>query len=135
MSAIRSAVGVITLFQRDLDEAKAFYSRLFAKAPAFASEDVAVFQLDNTILNLVGDAAGRERIAPAPVAAPDAGSRGLLAIWVDDLDAACAELAKRGIKLLNGPRDTPWGTRNAHFADPSGHIWGIAQDLEPQPGG
>ena len=49
-----------------------------------------------------------------------------LTLGVDDVDAACAELAARGVELLNGPMDRPWGIRTAAFADPSGHIWELA---------
>ena len=45
-----------------------------------------------------------------------------------------AELAGRGVELLNGPVNRPWGVRTASFADPGGHIWEIAQEL-PRPGG
>jgi uncharacterized glyoxalase superfamily protein PhnB len=45
---------------------------------------------------------------------------------VDDVDAMCAELAARGVELLNGPMDRPWGIRTASFKDPAGHIWEIA---------
>ena len=48
-------------------------------------------------------------------------------ITVDDVDAMCAELAARGVKLLNGPMDRPWGIRTASFSDPGGHIWEIAK--------
>jgi lactoylglutathione lyase len=72
-------------------------------------------------------------IAPAAVASP-AGSRFLLTIWVDDVDAACAELAKQGVGLLNGPVDRPWGMRTASFTDPGGHIGELAQNLETSGG-
>jgi uncharacterized glyoxalase superfamily protein PhnB len=39
----------------------------------------------------------------------------------------CAILSERGIVLINGPMDRPWGPRTASFADPSGHIWEVAQ--------
>jgi len=39
----------------------------------------------------------------------------------------CAELAARGVTLLNGPIDRPWGVRTASFQDPGGHIWEIAK--------
>jgi uncharacterized glyoxalase superfamily protein PhnB len=68
------------------------------------------------------------------VASPSAGSRFLLTIWVDDVDAACAELANRGVELLNGPVDRPWGLRTASFTDPAGHIWELAQDLDKPEG-
>jgi lactoylglutathione lyase len=63
------------------------------------------------------------------VAGPEAGWLSQLTIWVDDADAACADLARRGVALLNGPMDREWGMRTAAFADPGGHIWEIAQEL------
>lgn len=53
----------------------------------------------------------------------------MLAVFVDDVDAACIELAQHGV-LLNGPVDRPWGMRSASFTDPAGHVWEIARDLD-----
>jgi uncharacterized glyoxalase superfamily protein PhnB len=61
------------------------------------------------------------------VATRDAGARLQLTITVDDVDALCAELSRRGVELLNGPMDRPWGIRTASFRDPAGHIWEIAK--------
>jgi hypothetical protein len=41
--------------------------------------------------------------------------------------AMCADLTRRGGKLLNGPMDRPWGIRTAAFQDPGRHIWEIAK--------
>jgi len=71
--------------------------------------------------------AAPELVEPAVVAGPDAGTRALLTITVDDVDAMCAELAARGVELLNGPMDRPWGVRTAAFRDPGGHVWEIAK--------
>jgi lactoylglutathione lyase len=57
----------------------------------------------------------------------EAGSRAVFTIPVDDVDALCAELTARGVTLLNGPMDRPWGVRTASFCDPAGHIWEIAK--------
>jgi uncharacterized glyoxalase superfamily protein PhnB len=65
-------------------------------------------------------------IEPAVVARPDAGSPLQFTFEVDDVDAMCAELATRGVELLNGPMARPWGPRTASFRDPGGHIWEIA---------
>ena len=54
-------------------------------------------------------------------------SRLVFTLTVDDVDAMCAELAARGVTLLNGPMDRPWGIRTASFFDPGGHIWEIAK--------
>ena len=60
------------------------------------------------------------------VAAQDSGSRVQLTILVQDVDATCAEREDRGVQMLNGPMDRPWGVRTASFTDPGGHIWEIA---------
>jgi uncharacterized glyoxalase superfamily protein PhnB len=65
-------------------------------------------------------------IAPAVVEPPEAGGRVQLTITMDDVDATCAELSARGVALLNGPLDRPWGGRTASFRDPGGHVWEIA---------
>ena len=66
-------------------------------------------------------------IAPAPVAASADGVRSQFTLGVEDVDATCEQLRERGVELLNGPMDRPWGIRTAGFRDPSGHIWEIAQ--------
>lgn len=126
-------VGAITLFVEDLAEAKAFYQDALGLAVVFADADSAVFDLGNTVVNLLTTAAAPELIGPAATAAPDAGSRFQLTVWVEDTDAVCAELAHRGVALLNGPVDRPWGQRTASFQDPAGHIWEVAQTI-PRPG-
>jgi uncharacterized glyoxalase superfamily protein PhnB len=86
-----------------------------------------VFDFGNTIINLLKSSAAGELIEPAVAASREAGSRLQLTIEVDDVDDTCAELARRGVELLNGPMDRPWGVRTASFVDPGGHIWEIAK--------
>jgi len=86
-----------------------------------------VFNFGNTLINLLKATEARELIEPAAVAAPEAGSRLQFTIEVDDVDAMCEELRRRGVELLNGPIDRPWGIRTASFRDPGGHIWEIAK--------
>jgi lactoylglutathione lyase len=124
-----SAIGAITLFTEDLARAKTFYQETFGLPVVYEDEDSAVFNFDDTLINLLKVSAAPELIAPGTVAGPQTGSRFQLTIGVDDVDAVCAELARRGVTLLNGPVDRPWGIRTASFTDPSGHIWEIAQDL------
>ncbi|MGP7996573.1 MAG: VOC family protein [Streptosporangiaceae bacterium] len=134
MSEAWKNVGAITLFVEDLPAARSFYERVFGRVPAFGDDSSAAFKFDNTLVNLVDTRAAAEVITPVAVASPGAGSRFLLTIWVDDVDAACAELANRGVELLNGPVDRPWGLRTASFTDPAGHIWELAQDLDKPEG-
>ena len=53
---------------------------------------------------------------------------------VDDANVACAELAQRGVELINGPVNRGLGMRTAAFSDPDGHIWEIAEELSPAEG-
>jgi catechol 2,3-dioxygenase-like lactoylglutathione lyase family enzyme len=119
-------IGAITLFVEDLEVAKRFYGEVFGLPVTFEGETSAVFDFGNTIINLLKTTAAPELIAPEVVASREAGSRLQLTIQVDDVDAMCAELTRRGVELLNGPMDRPWGIRTASFRDPGGHIWEIA---------
>ncbi len=119
-------IGAITLFVEDLAAAKQFYVDVFGLPVKFEDDDSAVFDFGNTLINLLKTTAADELIEPAVVAPRDGGSRLQLTVDVDDVDDACAELARRGVALLNGPMDRPWGVRTASFIDPGGHIWEIA---------
>lgn len=116
----------VTLFVEDLEATKRFYREVFGLPVAFEDDASAVFDFGNTIVNLLSTAAAPELIAPAAVADPAAGARLQLTIQVPNVDATCAELVRRGVALLNGPMDRPWGIRTAAFRDPGGHIWEIA---------
>ncbi len=117
----------ITLFVEDLSSAKQFYHRVFGLPVDYEDDNSAVFKFGNTLINLLRTTAAPELVEPAKVARPDAGSRFVFTIQVDDVDAMCAELSARGVELLNGPMDRPWGIRTASFIDPGGYIWEIAK--------
>ncbi|NGO75561.1 VOC family protein [Streptomyces sp. YC504] len=116
----------ITLFAEDLAAAKEFYQRAFGLPVHYEDETSAVFRFGDTLINIIDVGGAPELIDPAPVAGPDAGSRLQFTLTVDDVDALCEELEARGVSLLNGPMDRPWGIRTAAFQDPAGHIWEIA---------
>lgn len=122
-----AAVAAITLFVDDVAVAKAFYERAFALSPLFEDESSVAFRFGATIVNLLDERSAPELIEPARVAPAGGGSRMQLTIPVDDVDAACEELRERGVELLNGPIDRPWGVRTAAFADPAGHVWELAK--------
>lgn len=124
-----TGIGAITLFVDDVDRSKAWYKEVFDRPLIFEDADSAVFKFDNTIVNLLRNSEARDLITPAAVGSPNAGSRFQLSIWVDDTDAVCADLQRRGVALLNGPMDREWGQRTACFADPDGHVWEVAQTL------
>ena len=120
-------IHAITLFAEDLAAARRFYETVFGMPAVFETEDSAVFRFGSVLVNLLQAASAPELIGPAPVAPAESGCRFQLTIEVADVDAMCAELKRRGVGLLNGPMDRPWGVRTASFRDPAGHIWEIAR--------
>ena len=127
MSAWPQSIFAITLFVEDLEKAKHFYQKVFGLPVVFEDDNSAVFKIGDTLINLLKTTAAGELVEPATVASHEAGSRMVFTIHVDDVDAMCTELTARGVELLNGPIDRPWGVRTASFKDPGGHIWEIAK--------
>ena len=119
----------VSLVQERLAEAKAFYTEVFELRSVFEDEDNVVFKIGETVVHLLGARAAPNLIGPGPVAAQSAGHRAQLAIQVDDVDDLCRQLVQRGVRILSGPMDRPWGIRTANFEDPGGHLWEVWTDL------
>jgi catechol 2,3-dioxygenase-like lactoylglutathione lyase family enzyme len=119
-------IHAVTLFVEDLAAAREFYQRVFGLPIHHEDADSTVFNFGNVLINLLAVSEAPELIGPAKVAGPEAGSRFQFTIPVDDVDTVVADLQSRGVELLNGPTDRPWGIRTAAFTDPAGHIWEIS---------
>ena len=117
------------MFVEDKQRTKAFYENAFDAPAIWEDDNSVVFKFGDLLVNLLVVTEAPGLIAPARVADADAGARYQLTIPVDDTDAVCARLGDRGVELLNGPMDRPWGVRTAAFADPDGHIWEVAQQI------
>lgn len=120
-------IAAITLFVEDLAAAREFYQRAFELPVHFEDDNSVVFAFGGTLINLLDVREAPELIEPAQVGGAEAGPRAQLTIQVADVDSMCAELTGRGVALLNGPMDRPWGIRTASFRDPAGHVWELAQ--------
>jgi len=117
------------MFIQDVPRSKAFYERAFDAQPVYEDENAVAFKFENTVVNLLRASEAHDPIGPAAIADQTAGSRFQLTVWVDDMDAVCAELSERGVELLNGPIDREWGLRTAAFTDPDGHVWEVAAEI------
>ena len=122
-------VSAVTLFVEDLPAARAFYGDALGLPHVFEDDDSTVFRFANLLVNLLRVEAADELVSPLPVGNRDAGVRAQFTLEVEDVDAQCAELTGRGVTLVNGPQDRPWGIRTAAFADPAGHVWELAGPL------
>lgn len=127
MDSWAKGIDAVTLFVEDLAATKQFYLDVFGLPIHYEDDNSVVFKFGDTLINLLSASEAPDLIAPAAVAPPEAGSRMQFTIAVGDVDAMCAELSRRGVQLLNGPIDRPWGIRTASFRDPAGYIWEIAK--------
>ena len=133
MDAAVSGLGALSVFVEDLDSSTSFYRDILGLKTVHQDENSTVFDLGNTLVNVLRVDAARDLVAPASVAPPDVGVRMQLTAWVEDVDAVAALIRSRGVAMLNGPVDRPWGKRTAAFTDPSGTVWEIAQDIPNDP--
>ena len=124
-----NGIDAITLFVEDLEASKAFYGSVFDLPVMFEDADSAVFNFESSVVNLLKTSGVPDLIGPAAMAPRDAGSRVMFTLGVDDVDRVCADLGARGVELLNGPMDRPWGIRTASFRDPDGYVWEIAHKI------
>ena len=46
-----------------------------------------------------------------------------------EVDACAATLAERGVAIISGPTDQPWGHRTLFFRDPDGNVLEIYADI------
>ena len=120
------SIGAITLFVDDPQRSKdVLHPCLRGRACSSRTTTLSAFRFDNLILNLLKrGAAVDELLGPVPPAASGASFE--LTVWVDDADAVCTELADRGVEIVTGPQDRPWGVRTATFLDPDGYVWEVA---------
>jgi lactoylglutathione lyase len=128
MSSWDKEIGAMTLIVGDLDRSKKFYQEVFGLPVRHEDENSVMFRFTNMYVFL-----HRAAIADEPPAGEvlDQALKGAgqFAIIVDDVDAVSADLAGLDVAFLSGPSDRAWGMRTVTFADPSGHVWEIAQEL------
>ena len=130
MSDWEKSIGAMTLFVPDVDEARKFYETAFGmKAHVF--DDGGVMLRGTEPIVFLHKTATRAEPVPEIVEEARKGA-GQFAIIVGDVDDVSAEITGRGVELISGPADRPWGMRTITFADPAGHIWEIAQEIQDE---
>jgi len=123
-------INVVVLFVEDLERSKAFYGTTLGLTVMDEDPQSAIFKLDTVMLMLLTNAAAQDLLSDEAVATQrPAGARSQLVSFVDDVDAVYQELAAKGVEFIRTPVDRAWGMRTAHFRDPDGHVWELAQQL------
>jgi catechol 2,3-dioxygenase-like lactoylglutathione lyase family enzyme len=128
MAGWAKQIFAVNLIFGDLEHAKTFYREILGLPLLDDEEDVAILRLGDTFVALRHDP-GHESAPSAEQLRLAQTGAGQFSIVVEDVDAVAAELEEHGVTFISGPADRDWGMRTLTFADPGGHIWGIAQDL------
>jgi len=121
-------IGAMTLLVADLGKSKQFYQDAFGLAAQHEDSVSVMFRFKNMYVFLRKAPVADGPPADAVLELAQSGA-GQFAIIVDDVDSVSAELAERGVPVISGPSDRGWGMRTVTFADPSGHVWEIAQPV------
>jgi catechol 2,3-dioxygenase-like lactoylglutathione lyase family enzyme len=130
MAQLLKSVSAITLFVEDVQRSKEFYERVFEVDGVDEDETTVILKFDNLFLRLLArGAAEEEMLGQVPLADSGSGASFELAIFVDDADALCAQLAERGAPIVYGPVDRPWGVSHVAIRDPDGHLWVFSADI------
>ncbi len=121
----------VVLIVRDLDVAVRFYCEVLGLALKHRADAYAQIEAGATRLGLYTREAMQvtlDRALAEPAAAAPAFEIGFK---VEDVDAAFAELKRRGAQAVMAPRDRPWGQRTAYLCDPDGNLIELAQAAQP----
>ena len=90
----------------------------------------AYFETDSAGVELMTREGFAGAIGEAASTPTTVGRPAVLVFRVDDVDAAYADLVRRGATAVTGPQDRPaWGARSAHVSDPDGYIIEIYSPL------
>jgi lactoylglutathione lyase len=118
-------IGYVILYVEDLEASTAFYRDVVGLPYKFTDAGYAEFGTEGTKFALYERRraewlTGRS-VAPGPAAE--------IVIVVEDVDACAERLSERGVTVLSGPADRPWGHRTLHIADPDGFVVEFAQEI------
>jgi len=110
----------IAFFSEDVPAMTDFYRRLLGTEPVARSDDMVIFMAGDTKVFI------HKTYKPEPGGLPPENHH---ALAVDDVDAACAQLAEAGLRLEVPPQEYYWG-RSAYLRDPDGHLLEITHAEE-----
>ena len=131
MAAALDNLGAVILFVEDLPRSRSFYHETIGLDVQFEDDESVGFRLKETHFIVLQVDRARIQLQGEPTATARSAATAFLTSFTDDVDALHADLSRRGISFFQEPTDMPWGMRTAYFKDPDGHVWEIAQEINP----
>ncbi len=130
MTSPLSGISVTVLFVGDLAASTAFYRDALDATLINQDEQSSFFELAGSKVLLLNRDGAVELVDDGVATDSATRPKGELVSFVEDVDQTVATLANRGVTFLRGPENRRWGMRTAHFTDPDGHVWEIAQSVD-----
>ena len=126
MSLQLKSLDYVVLIVRDLDRSLNFYHGVLGlplrhRAANYAQIDSGTTRLGLFTREAMAATLGRAVIDGSPREAFELG------FFVDDCDAAYAELTAAGVDRVSPPTDREWGQRTAYVSDPDGNLIELVQ--------
>jgi len=109
---------VVPIPVTDVDRAKSFY----VENAGFEAEHDHRLGDDVRFVQLTPPGSACSIVIGTGITPSEPGSAQGMILVVDDIDAARAELAERGVGISE-VQDMEWGSRHAFFEDPDGNSW------------
>jgi len=123
---VQQQMSVVTLATRDLPRSRRFYVDGFGWAPVFENPEIVFYQMNGFVLGTWLESALAADMQMPALARPGAFALGHNVASRADVDAAMAQLARYGGRLVRKADAPPHGGWRGYIADPDDHVWEIA---------
>lgn len=112
----------VCLLVEDFERSLSFYTDALGLTVNSKDKGYTDFKLGDTLLAIFQKDEAKTMFSKKHM---KQGGGAVLAYQVADVTKACEELTAKGIKIFEGPKETPWGQTVAYFKDPDNNIWEI----------
>ncbi len=126
-----SHINAIVFVVRDVNKCALFYRDKLGFSLDQLERDEAYLTIDTgggpvlalKSLELAAQQISQDRIKPQQ----ESLKRNHCVVFVPDLDAEYKELLGKGVAFISAPKSQEGGWQTAHFEDPDGNLWELAQ--------
>lgn len=123
-------ISATVIIVQDLEKCTKFYQDILGLEELFSDAASIGFRMEDHDFLLLKSSAAADMVGDEMLLHDNkAGSRVLLCVGVEDVDASYKALMARGLTFIKAPKSQAWGRRTAYFVDPEGNLWELWHEL------
>lgn len=123
---MNQSISVVTVGVQDLNRSRTFYSGGLGWVPLADLDEIVFYQAGFGLLFAIWPLKDLADDVGTAIAAGSAGTLGHNVGSPEKVDDVVARARAAGATILKEPQDAPlFGSYQAYFADPDGHLWDI----------